>query len=128
MVRSGQAGDGQPGVVVDDVEDFRAAAVERGASGWRRLASVGWAGSASKRFQDDRGRLWGWGVTKPRRVQNPPDCRDGRNIGDAGVGGKVGGDGVGAGVEASSGQGLAQHDDAVFDFDGGGLRAVVWAS
>jgi hypothetical protein len=29
-----------------------------------------WSGSsARKRFQDERGRLCGWGVTKPRRVR-----------------------------------------------------------
>ncbi len=30
-------------------------------------SSLGWV--AVKRFQADRGRLWGWGTTKPRRVR-----------------------------------------------------------
>ncbi|WP_371872462.1 hypothetical protein [Mycobacterium paragordonae] len=36
------------------------------------------------------------------------------------------GDGVGAGVEATFGQGLAQSHDAILDIEGDGVRAVVW--
>ena len=59
-----QAGDHDPGVIVEDVEDLRAAAV----GAVPTSACQHWLGMwPSKRFQAERGRLCGWGVTNPRR-------------------------------------------------------------
>lgn len=58
---SGDTGDGDPGVVVDDVEDFDVAVIGQAPVGDVGLpALVGQVGS--KRFHDERGRFWGWGV------------------------------------------------------------------
>ena len=110
------------------LRDFRAAAVSEVPVGGICLpALVGQLGF--KAFPGRSGAFVSWGVTKPRRLRIRQIVEMAGTLGMLGSGGnKVGGDGVGAGVEASSGQGLAQHDDAVFDIDGGGLRAVVRAS
>ncbi len=99
LTRSGVAGDGQPGVVVDDVEDLDVGAVGEVPVGDVGLpAFVGQVGFEA--VQDDRGRLCGCGVTNPRRVRIRQIVETAGTLVIAGVAGEVGGDGLGAGVEA----------------------------
>src|ERR1700757_4038263 len=89
-------------------------------------SSLGW--SATKRFQAERGRLWGWGVTNPRLCRMRQIVDTARHIRDGGVAGQMFGDGGRAGVVALFGQRLAQPHDAVFDLGADRVSMVVRAS
>ena len=118
------AGDGQAGVVVDDVEDLDVGVVGQLAVGDVGLpALVGLGGLESS--PRGAGSFLGLCGDESAAAQDPPNSRHGRSFGDGRIGVQMGGDGFGAGVEPLSVEGLAQPHDGVFDLDRYCARVVM---
>ena len=122
----GAAGQQQPGVVVEDVEDFHVGAIGEAPVGDVGLPEfVGLVGGQA--FSGRAGSFVGLGYDESALVQDAPNRRYSRHIGDGGVAGQVFGDGGRAGVVALFAERLAQPHDGVFDLSADRVSVVVRA-